>query len=227
MKIQTKVTLCTAALIGVMSCCLIAAVYYEVARSYYGHIQEELEVHLRVAEDQLERLGKPVQVKGGKLMAGSTVLNGDEAFVDRISALVGGNATVFEGETRVATNIRLPDGSRATGTKLTGPAQEAMFLRGENFRGNITIFGEPHLSAYNVLRNEEGDVIGALQVSANKKEYSRALNSILVQSFVISLMGIFLIGLLVFFSVRKLTHALEAAEQAVHHHSQSRREPVS
>jgi methyl-accepting chemotaxis protein len=214
MKIQTKITLYTALLIGAMSGCLIAAVYYEVSRSYYGHIQEELESHMRVAEDQLDRLGKPLRIKDGKLMVGNTVLNGDQVFVDQISVLVGGNATVFQGDTRIATNIRLPDGSRATGTKLVGPAQQAVFARGENFRGNITIFGEPHLTAFNVLRDDEGGVIGALQVSASKRAYSRALNSILLRSFIISFAGIFLIGFLVYFSVRKLTCALEAAEKS-------------
>jgi methyl-accepting chemotaxis protein len=214
MKIQTKVTLYTALLIGAMSGCLIAAVHYEVSRSYYGHIQEELENHLRVAEDQLDRLGKPLRINGGMLMAGNTVLNGDQAFVDRISALVGGNATVFQGDTRIATNIRLPDGSRATGTKLVGPAQRAVFTRGENFRGNITILGEPHLTAYDVLRNADGDVIGALQVSASKRVYSRALNSILLRSFMISFVGIFLVGFLVNLSLRKLTCALEIVDKS-------------
>ena len=59
----------------------------------------------------------------GRRQAGTTVLDGDTAFVDRLHELVGGVVTVFRGTTRVATNVRTAEGARATGTRLApGPA---------------------------------------------------------------------------------------------------------
>lgn len=209
MKISNRVTLYTAALVAVMSASLIALIYYEVSRSFYKHIQQQQEINLRVAEEQLNRLGKPLQIVEGKLMAGDHLLNGDHGLVDRITSLVGGVATVFQGDTRIATNIRLPDNSRAVDTKLTGPARESLFDQGENFRGEAKILGEPYLTAYDLLRDEQGTVIGVFQVGVLKQAYSGALRTILIRSFFIACGGMLLIGFLVHRALSHLTQELE------------------
>jgi|GEM_PF-5748986 len=209
MKTSSRITLYTGLLVGGMSAALIGLIYFEVSRSFYTHIQQQQDINMRVAHEQLDRLGKPLRIAEGKLMAGNTVLNGDLVLVDRINSLVGGIATIFQGDQRIATNIRLPDSSRAVGTKLTGPARDAIFDRGESFRGEAKTLGESYLSAYDLLRNEQGAVIGMLQVGVLKKAYSGDLNAILLRSFFIVFFGMVVIGLFVHGVMGHLTHELE------------------
>ena len=73
----------------------------------------------KVAWKVLNETGEVFSLENGTLKLGARPLNGDETTVDAIEALVGGAATIFAGDTRVATNLRSADGSRAVGTKLT------------------------------------------------------------------------------------------------------------
>jgi PAS domain-containing protein len=214
MKTSHRITLYTALLVGTMSAVLIGTVYYEVSRSFYNHIQHQQESNMRVAQEQLDRLGSPLRIEGGKLWAGSKMLNGDQVLVDHISSLVGGIATVFQQDMRIATNIRLPDGSRAVGTKLLGPARAALLDREMDFRGEAKTLGESYLTAYNLLRDEQGTVVGMLQVGVLKKSYFNALTLILIRSFFIVFVGMLVIGCFVHWVMNKLTRELEAVGES-------------
>lgn len=98
----------------------------------------------------------------GTLRIGQTVLNGQTAAVDRVKAIGGGVATIFAGETRIATNVARPDGSRATGTTLAAGAALDAVRRGETYRGENIILGRPHLTVYEPLRDASGRQVGIL-----------------------------------------------------------------
>ena len=67
----------------------------------------------------------------GQLMLGTTKLNGRNDLPDAVRDLTGAAVTLFQGDTRIATNIKSPDGSRAVGTKLAaGPARDAVLRDG-------------------------------------------------------------------------------------------------
>jgi len=89
----------------------------------------------------------------------------DHRLVDTVSANAGGNATLFTraGETyvRISTSVRTSEGHRAVGTALdpVGPAIAAL-RRGEPYYGIADILGRTHLTAYEPLRAEGGDIIG-------------------------------------------------------------------
>jgi spermidine/putrescine-binding protein len=89
----------------------------------------------------------------------------DHRLVDTVSANAGGNATFFTraGDTyvRLSTSVRTGDGARAIGTELdpVGPAIAAL-RRGEAYYGIADILGRTHLTAYEPLRDEGGNIIG-------------------------------------------------------------------
>lgn len=119
----------------------------------------------------LRAKGTDFRIVDGKLMAGDYVLNGNFELPDMIQSIFGGTATVFMGDTRVATNIRREDGTRAVGTKLNGPAYDAIFRHNKPFRGEALIFGIPYFTAYDPIRNSRGEIIGVLYVGARKNEF--------------------------------------------------------
>jgi len=129
------------------------------------------ESHIRTFQALLEEKGQPVEVIGGKLVAGNYVLNGNSELPDKVKQIFGGTATIFMGDTRVATNVLKEDGSRATGTRLVGPAHDTVLLKGQAYRGETVIFGVSYFAAYNPLRNSRGEVVGALFVGVRQDDF--------------------------------------------------------
>ncbi|MGZ9020788.1 MAG: cache domain-containing protein [Rhodoplanes sp.] len=123
--------------------------------------------------------GSQFRVTGDRLMIGDHVINSDTAAVDRVQTLVGGTATVFFGDTRISTNVRKADGSRAIGTKLAqGPAYDAVFKRGKSYRGETDILGERCFTGYDPIRHASGAVIGVLYVGLKQQEFLEVVHAL-------------------------------------------------
>ena len=129
------------------------------------------EARLKTFRELLRHKGSEIQLIDNKLMIGEYVLNGNFELPDRLKEICGGTATIFMGDERISTNVIKPDGSRAIGTKLTGPAYESVFKEGKAYRGETEILGVPYFTAYDPLRNAEGKIIGVLYVGVTKAEY--------------------------------------------------------
>ena len=141
---------------------------------------ERQELNIRIAWELLNAYGDDYYIRDGNLYAGNHQLNGDYQLVDRVKQLVGGTATIFMHDTRVTTNVMKEDGSRAIGTKLgAGPVYDAIFGRGESYRGEADILGIPYFTAYDPIKNSAGEVVGILYVGINKNEFFAAIRKIL------------------------------------------------
>jgi hypothetical protein len=103
------------------------------------------------------------------LLLGSTPVTNNYALVDSVSAISGGTATIFvksgNNFVRVATNVKLHSGARATGTVLdpNGKAAAALHQR-KSFSGVVKILDEPYLTRYEPMVNHTGAVVGAYYV---------------------------------------------------------------
>ncbi len=108
-------------------------------------------------------LGAPRR-ESDKLYFGEYLVNGNNEIVDQIKARFGCYATIFRDDTRVATNILLPDGSRALGTPLArGPAYDHVIDQAKIFAGEVVLFGRPILGLYEPILSGH-KVIGILFV---------------------------------------------------------------
>ena len=136
-----------------------------------GVVQENA---LKLFWELLKPTGNHFQVRGPDLFLGEFPLTGNNDIPDKIQEITGSNATIFLGDTRVATNVRLPDGRRAIGTKLSGPAYDAIFRKGISFRGETLILGGTYFTAYDPIRDRDGTIIGALFVGSKQSEYLAA-----------------------------------------------------
>ena len=113
---------------------------------------ERIDTNMRVAWDALRAHGSKFSIRDGKLYADEHVLNGDVAIVDKVKNLVGGTATIFMKDQRIATNVLKPDGSRAVGTALAkSDAYAAIFDRKASYRGEVQILGEPYMTGYDPI----------------------------------------------------------------------------
>ncbi len=131
--------------------------------------------NMKIAWHELELKGKGYKVSDGKLMAGDVVLDGDFSVVDKVAELVGGTATIFSGDTRISTNVKKDDGSRAVGTQLArNAAYESVFTAKKPFRGQIDILGKPYITGYDPILGSDGKVIGVLFVGVPMAEFDVA-----------------------------------------------------
>ncbi len=104
-----------------------------------------------------------------KLQAGLLYLNDDSTIVDDIMEITGATATVFQlvddKLLRISTNVRQLNGERATGTYIpsSSPVYQAI-MNGQTFRGKAFVVNDWYLTAYKPLRNNDGQIVGAIYV---------------------------------------------------------------
>jgi len=154
----------------------LVAIVIILDREGGDNAQLSLERNMRVAWNELSRQGQDFEVVDGILRVGPVQINGDHKVMDKIVALVGGEATVFAGDIRVATTIKKPDGSRADGTVLArNAAYDAIFVKHERFRGVTEILGQPYVAAYDPITNAQGNVVGALFIGIPQHQFFKSL----------------------------------------------------
>lgn len=136
------------------------------------------EVNMRVAWQVLHGLGSDFRVEGDDLYVGNHKLNNWNEPVDTVKRLVGGTATIFRGDMRIATNVTKPDGSRAVGTPLARNAAYATVLeKGQPYRGTADILGKPFFTAYDPIKDASGKTIGILFVGIPESDVMGAIGN--------------------------------------------------
>lgn len=144
----------------------------EIRAEAVRQASRQQESSMQLFWDLMSRRGRNFRVEEGKLFVGDYyVLSGNNELPDKVFSITGSRATVFQGDTRIATNIMQSDGGRAIGTKLIGPAYQAIYREGIPYRGEAQILGVPYFTAYDPIRNFQGEIIGALFVGVAQSDY--------------------------------------------------------
>ncbi len=172
--------------------------------------------NMNVAWNELKHKGAEFQIEDGRLYAGSVALNDLNELPDTVVKLVGGNATIFMGDTRIATNVKKEDGSRAVGTKLAkNAAYEAVFA-GKSYRGETDILGVPFITGYDPILDKAGKVVGILFVGVPMKQFYQSVNTTVMYGFIGGTITVFAI---VFVSLalarRMITRRIAAMTEAM------------
>jgi len=174
------------------------------------------ETHIRTFWALVHSKGNSITVTDGKGWICAYPLNGNYEIPDQIQSIFGGTATIFIGDVRVSTNVRRPDGSRAVGTRLQGAAYRSVFLEGKPYRGEAMILDVPYFTAYDPIRNAQGQVIGALYVGTKKSEYLSSFYKLRERVLMIAAVLSFLVSLSILMTgreKRRATRILQEREQ--------------
>jgi len=168
----------------------------------------------------------PVRDKAGNVLGalyGGVLLNNNRSLVDKIRSVVYegaklqgrdvGNATIFQGDVRIASNVPNTDGSRGTGTRLAREVYDKVFLKGAKWVGRAFVANDWYLTACEPILSLQGVPIGALYVGMLESQYSAVKTDMAVLlSFVLlvsGLMGVSMAG----FLGRKLAHPIKELER--------------
>ncbi len=125
------------------------------------------------------------EVKDGKLFKGGHLINEDTVVVDKIREKTGSVATIFLGNTRVATNV-IKEGKRAINTECAPEVEENVLRQGSTYSGEAEVVGVSYETLYTPIRNVEGQIIGMWFVGVEKTRLQNITRDIQLQSILIS-----------------------------------------
>jgi two-component system NtrC family sensor kinase len=156
--------------------------------------------------------GAPIFGRDGDFIGvlyGGTLINRNYAIVDEIKQTVFGNrsyqgrqvgtATIFQHDLRISTNVRNKDGSRAITTRVSETVYDAVLERGEDWTDEAFVVNDWYITAYEPIRNIQGQIVGMLYVGSLKKPFTDLLTNTLFIFLGVALIGI---ALVVFASLR-------------------------
>jgi two-component system, NtrC family, sensor kinase len=157
--------------------------------------------HARPRPTSVERSGMvmisavPVRDSSGRIVGalyGADLLNNNNALVDKIKQIVYegvkfngadvGTATLFLGDTRIATNVLSSNGDRAIGTRVSEEVFNRVILEKKKWIGRAFVVNDWYFSAYEPILDLRGAAIGSLYVGMLQKPFTqtqRNFNSML------------------------------------------------
>lgn len=165
--------------------------FYSLHRYYDVEAKEEsenLEKCIQTFRELLRYKGEGFRIVDNRLLAGSYLLNNNFEVPDKVQEIFGGVATIFMGNLRVSTNVLDGDGRRAVGTKLVGPAYDAIFKQGKPYRGEALVLGVPYLAAYDPIKDKNGEIIGVLFVGLKTSVFLAGLNGLKI-NLIVTMLG--------------------------------------
>jgi two-component system NtrC family sensor kinase len=148
----------------------------------------------------------PVLDTGGQLLGvveGGMLLNGNLEFVDTLNAIIyrdgslplgsKGTVTLFLDDARIATNVRLFEGERALGTRVSKSVREFVLERGNTWLDTAFVVNDWYVSGYEPVLDSFGKRVGMLYVGFLEEPFRSAKENALAVIFLlfatISLVG--------------------------------------
>ncbi|HJV64222.1 MAG TPA: methyl-accepting chemotaxis protein [Geomonas sp.] len=169
MKISTRfVALCTLSVTtAVLAISVFAMVQLKNEALHRALVEQQSRI--KTFRELLKQKGGSFEAVGGKLAAGSYVINGNPEVPDKMQEWTGNSAAVFCGDSGVSTSLLNENGTRAQGVQLDQAVFDAI-KQGSTFQGDQTVLGVPYVATCEAIKNDRGEVIGALWLGTRKSE---------------------------------------------------------
>lgn len=123
-------------------------------------------------------------------LVGGILLNRNLAFIDTINGLIyhdaglpegsRGTATLFLGDVRISTNVRLFEGRRALGTRVSAAVASAVLARGGTWLDSAFVVNDWYVSAYMPIVDSYGQRVGMLYVGFLERPFTEAKHKTLL-----------------------------------------------
>jgi len=154
----------------------------------------------------------------GHLTLNGQPLGNAAVAVNTVRTIDGADATIFDGDVRIATTLSGAHGHSLVGSRLAaGPVHDRVLLRGETYVGQASIAGIRYLTVYKPILDSHGQPIGILfagtKLTQAAKAIRRIVNEGLVIGFAVTLVVALLSGLALRVSVRPLTALAASVRQ--------------
>ncbi|UHA61836.1 methyl-accepting chemotaxis protein [Metabacillus litoralis] len=208
--VKGKLTLWFLILFLIGTSILIFQSVYTVKKEVLDLAEENLNTDLKVAKGLIDQqYPGEWTLKGDGLYKGDTKVNDNEEIVDSIGELTNNAVTVFQGDTRVTTNVKNEAGERAVGTKVSDAVAAVTLAKGETYIGEANVVGKNLVTVYEPIKNSAGEIIGMLFVGHSTEAYETMTSNFQFQLLVEGGVALILIALIMWWVLHRQIQPLQ------------------
>lgn len=194
-KLGTKINLIVISIILLLSAVIAVVVNNEVRAGIKQFAIQKANGDLKLSSHYIDsKYPGHWEIKDDKLYKGSMLINDNADLVDAIGEDTGDTVTIFQGDTRVATNV-MKDGERIVGTQISQQVAEIVIGKGETYLGEANVQGEIYQAAYMPLKNAKDEIVGILYVGA-PQDIIETITSKVIKHFLIALVIILALAII-------------------------------
>jgi two-component system NtrC family sensor kinase len=161
------------------------------------------------------------------VLYGGVLLSRDYTIVDRVKEIVykgaqykgveTGTATIFQNDLRVSTNVPTTEGGRAIGTRVSKEVYDAVLIEGNPWIDRAFVVNDWYITAYEPIKNINGDIIGILYVGVLEQPYLDTANRVMATYMLIAIIMVVMLLIILYFSteqiIKPLRRMVEATEK--------------
>jgi len=155
---------------------------------------------------------------------GGFLLNRNYDIVDSIKDVVfkneeykgiqTGTVTIFLHDSRISTTVRLPNGNRALGTRVSREVADRVLDNGKRWEGRAFVVSDWYLAAYDPIRDSQNKIIGMLYVGLLERQFRDLIKSTIYKYGILSISTLIVALILAFFIASRLTRPLHKLAEA-------------
>ncbi|MBP7738829.1 MAG: cache domain-containing protein [Spirochaetes bacterium] len=136
---------------------------------------------------------------------------------ERIGGFDIGTLTIFMDDIRISTNVKMDDGGRAVGTRVSEEVYRQVFEKGNVWLDKAFVVNNWYISGYSPIYDIDRKVIGILYVGILEEKYNRISRNATIFSLVVILVSVGVAALLSIYLVRgiitPIRHLVSASQQ--------------
>ncbi|MBN1223073.1 MAG: cache domain-containing protein [Candidatus Aminicenantes bacterium] len=153
------------------------------------------------------------------VLYGGILLNRNYEIVDRVKEIVYkgekykgreiGTATIFQHDLRISTNVKKANGERAIGTRVSKEVNQAVLKEGEPWIDRAFVVNDWYITAYEPIKNVQGEIIGILYVGMLEKPYIDLRNRVMMTFTGMASLCVVILLIILFFITSSIIHPLQ------------------
>jgi methyl-accepting chemotaxis protein len=199
LNLHNKILLINISILLFLSSIILTVVFYETTKIVGDNIYSQLNSNINLGYSMLDKkYPGEWRVEGDKLFKGNKIINEDTEFVDEFKSATNSPATIFMGDTRVATNV-LKEGERAIGTKVSKEVADVVVSQGKDFVGETIVVDKKYLAKYIPIKDGKGQVVGIWFTGVEEGSVNSKIKNTMYKNAALSLLAI-IIGVIISFA---------------------------
>lgn len=198
MKLRYKMIVLFMSLICVL--CVVTGIYSitQMKKKIIESAQSKLHSDLALSRTLIDsRYPGEWRISEGQIFKGDFSFNNQFDLVDEIGKLTGDTVTIFQNDTRVATNVIQKDGNRAINTKVSEEVRNTVLGKGKTYVGKANVVGTWNQTVYEPIIDSNKNVIGILYVGVPNTLYDQMADEFRTNLVIFIIVGILLFSCLV------------------------------
>ncbi len=221
MKIKWKIIIVSVSIIIALTVSIAFFMQKALTIMIFDDSTEELQNYSNMGLRLLDRAYEGSwSVIDGKLYKGDTIINENNDIIDEFIGDTHLIATIFQNDTRVATNVRNEDGNRMIGTQASETVIEQVMNQGNDYIGSADIVGKSAQTYYVPLKGDNGEIIGmwfvGIYTDVISEQINNTIRSLLVMSGILLIVAVivtYVFGNAIAKGIKKIQHKLKLMEE--------------